>query len=805
MEPILLATENTISDIFLLGSDMLAFMQWWLVIFGLGLVFLPLSNLLFSNLSDRGYLFSKTIGIAITGYTMWFLSSIRLMKFTSLSCVLVVGFWILLNIGIVIYKRNFTKNRQFLSSYVKKDILGIIITEELLFFVIFLFFTYIRGFKPEAYGTEKFMDYGFMTSMMRSDYMPPQDFWFSGTSLNYYYVGQFFATFLTRLSFADVTKGYNLMLMMIGAFAFMLPFSLAYNLIIRFGSGRDRKKAGTPAILSGIVAGLGVCVAGNMHYPIYKWIKPTIQRIKGNAMASYSYWFPNATRYIGYNPETNDKTIHEFPAYSFVLGDLHAHVINILFVLTVLAILLSWLYGQSNKPRAYNFDKNIIKRNSKRNKKRDNNDNTNMKQNENNDKANYDQVLKEMLNPSIIIIGFFLGLFHTTNFWDFPIYFVVSGAIILFSNLLVYEFKLKSLWLTGLQAIVIIVVSEFIALPFTLNFDQISARPILVENNTPFYQLMVLWGLPIFTVITFLIITILDYVDKKNESRTNKKVKKSIGSVGILVRTYMKSLPVSDLFVITIGLCAMGLVLIPEIVYVEDIYSGDYKRANTMFKLTYQAFIMFGICFGYIFVRILKYGRKIGHKVIASLLLFTFCLTLPYSVNAVKPWYGNIFDKKGFKGLDATAFMKEDFKDDYLATKWLNDNVSGRPVVLEANGFSYTDYQRVSVITGLPTVLGWYTHEQLWKSQPSKTGDVVVSMINQRSQDIETIYTSEDEDLVREIIDEYDVSYIYVGSLEEEKYQYVNHDLLRNLGDVVFENPDTDDFAYKTYIIKIIN
>ena len=117
--------------------------------------------------------------------------------------------------------RKLTKKDEFGSSekrFMKQwdaKFLNSLITEELLFFALFLFFTYIRGFKPEAYGTEKFMDYGFMTSMFRSEYMPPQDFWFSGTNLNYYYVGQFLATYLTKLSFVPVSHGYNLMLMMI--------------------------------------------------------------------------------------------------------------------------------------------------------------------------------------------------------------------------------------------------------------------------------------------------------------------------------------------------------------------------------------------------------------------------------------------------------------------------------------------------------------------------------------------------------------------------------------------------------------
>ena len=91
----------------------------------------------------------------------------------------------------------------------------------------------------------------------------------------------------------------------------------------------------------------------------------------------------------------------------------------------------------------------------------------------------------------------------------------------------------------------------------------------------------------------------------------------------------METLKPSDLFVITIGLCAFGLVLIPEILYIEDIYSGDYKRANTMFKLTYQAFIMFGISFGYLFPRLICFGRTKGQENCNEDL---FSLSLPYSI-----------------------------------------------------------------------------------------------------------------------------------------------------------------------------
>jgi YYY domain-containing protein len=744
--------------IFLQG-DFVPFLQWWVTIFSLGIIFIPLTSILFSSFHDKGYLFSKTIGIAVTGYFMWLLSSLHILKFTEISCILSVIIGLVLNcIVFFFYRKKSLQNseKEYAPAFLKhfnESTVSSIITEELLFFGLFLLFVYIRGFKPEAYGTEKFMDYGFMTTMMRSEYMPPQDLWFSGTSINYYYVGQYMATFLTKLSFVKASYGYNLMLMMTGAFSVVLPYSLCFNLISKYYTDRGKKSRIIPGI-GGLIAGAGVTIAGNMHYPIYKWLIPYVKKILGLKQGP-AYWFPDATRYIGYNPETHDKTIHEFPSYSFVLGDLHAHVINILFVLTVLGMLFAWL-----KTR---------------------------------ERENKDQpVWKEVFHPIMIMIGFFIGLFHTTNFWDFPIYYVVCGAVILFSNMVVYNFKVKALWLTALQGIFIVVFSELVCLPFTLSFDQISTNIRLAVAHTPFYQLAVLWGLPIFMVLAFLVFQISNFFRKKE-----KPENADVGEKKAAIFRLMESLSSSDLFIITIGLCAIGLILIPEIIYVEDIYSGDYKRANTMFKLTYQAFIMFGISFGYIFVRLLRFGETRLQRIVSGAGLILFTLTLFYSGNAVKSWFGNIFDPAGFQGLDASAFMKTTMPDDYPAIQWLNENVKGLPVVLEANGDSYTDYERVSVMTGLPTVLGWRTHEWLWKSN--------TDILDQRADDIQTIYTSVDEAEVKNLINENNIQYIYVGKLEKEKYGTVNDDLLKKLGDIVYDSPVSADKAYETYIVKIRN
>ena len=53
--------------------------------------------------------------------------------------------------------------------------------------------------------------------------------------------------------------------------------------------------------------------------------------------------------------------------------------------------------------------------------------------------------------------------------------------------------------------------------------------------------------------------------------------------------------------------------------------------------------------------------------------------------------------------------------------------------------------------------------------------------------------------LWEELLEEYDVSYIFVGSKEREKYgETLNEDVLKSLGEVVFQ-----DEVYSTYILKV--
>ena len=726
---------------FLLQGDVWTFWTWYLLALVLGAVAMPLTGRLFRRFQDRGWMFSKVTAIAVSGFLTWFLVAVKIIKFTTMTCIVVT--LVCAAASLILYCREQKAGFECIPF----AHLDLVYAEELLFFAAFLLWTYFAGFHPAAYGTEKFMDYGFMEAMMRSKTLPATDLWYSQGKINYYYGGQYFAVFLTKLSGAKVELTYNLMRTFVAGLAFAMPFSLVHQMVTdRLGKTGSRWKKALPSV-TGILAGISVSIAGNMHYVVYGQIIPFIQKLKGEEVSSY--WFPDATRYIGFNPDVEDKTIHEFPCYSFVLGDLHAHVVDIMFVLLLLGLLYAWM----KKVRTTELSGESMSRR--------------------------EFWKKQLLMPQLLATGALLGMFHWTNYWDFVIYFVVTCGAALFMNIIGQKGKIRwALGVTAAQAAEILILATVIIMPFTLQFDtsnMVQGIALAQHHSLP-HQLLVLWGLPGILTILFVVSLLIE---------------KLRGAEQKSLYHLLTSMRLPDLFAVLMGLCAIGLVLIPELVYVRDIYENRNARANTMFKLTYQAYIMFGMTMIYAIFRLLIIGKNKILKVLAFIGLFLFVWTCGYFGNSVHSWFGEVWKPSQYKGLNATAFLETDFPEDVNGIRWLKENISDAPVVLEANGDSYSEYERVSAMTGLPTIMGWYVHEWLWRGN--------LSDLNAKIEEIQEIYTSTDETRVKELLEEYNVSYIFVGSCERNKYGAdMNNDLLKSLGEVVFQ-----DSEYPTYIVKI--
>ena len=752
----------------MLPSDIYITLQWWFTLFVLGLGFLPLTFYLFNKFFDKGYIFSKVLALGITTYTIFVVSVLHLAPFTQITCYAVFA------ILAVLFFFTFSSKWNFW--YILKTSWVTFAIEEGLFLIMLFTWAYIHSFAPDIHGLEKYMDFGFINSMLRESYLPPKDMWFTPFYINYYYFGHLMTAVLTRLSALPVNFTFNLMLSTIFALCFSQAFSLAANFYAFI------KKSEIVSVIKRSLAGLLtaclVAFAGNLHI-LYAFFKPYPNDnpvpMWQLAFAPFTfpngYWYPNATRFI-------HNTIHEFPMYSWVVADLHGHVLDIPFVLLMIALLFSIFVSHDPDDKTVEEESGIGWL------------------------AVANRKTTEIFAPFLVhplllfFIGFLLAIMYMTNAWDGAIYFLLAAGVIFtlyYQRLSFYKKEQEPLtvvknakksptffprvnptWLRDLAVSILFIVAGFslTTLPYNIFFKPFASGigilcsseslvklhklgPFLFEANhcqhSLWWQLLTLYGFFLFFIIAFFI-----FIAKK------------------------KKLLHVDKFILLLIMLGIALIIIPEFIYLKDIYPAHY-RANTMFKLVFQSFIILSLVSGYVYVRIATSVQKRTLRFLfllpASLLIFAVML---YPNQATKSYYG---DFKVYTSLDGTAYLKKLYPTDADAIAWLNKHVTGQPVILEAQGDSYTDFGRVSTNTGLPTILGWTVHEWLWR------GDYGIPA--PRIDEIKTLYETTDIQKTKELLKKYNVSYVFIGTLEFQKYPQLDENKFDQLGKVVFQEGTT--------------
>jgi len=717
-------------------SDIYSVLQWWLVILVLGTGFLPLTFFIFDNFFDNGYAFSKILAIAFSSYAIFLLGVLRILPFTKTFSWAI--FLFLASIIFILFSKKIKLIPRLRLNW------RIFIFEELLFLGTLFFWAYIHSFNPDIHGLEKYMDFGFLNSILRSEYFPPKDMWFTPYPINYYYFGHLTTAVLTRLSGIPAKITFNLMLSTVFAFCFVETFSLGANF---YGfMEKNGKFLNAKRIIAGFLTAVLVSFAGNLHvvYGFFKqyptdnplpfWQLPFMPFSFPN-----SYWYPNATRFIYH-------TIHEFPIYSWVVADLHGHVLDIPFVLLVISFLLSFFM----KEKIDTFNK--IARASL--------------------SAGQARKGKRLETGSLLLISFLLAVMYMTNAWDGGIYLLLAGLVVLSINWQKpFSFIISMLIIILGLALFSWPYSYFFK-PFASGIGIICAPafltkigkigPLLFEPNncqhSYWWQLLVLYGFFYFFVLSF----------------------------GVFIARAKKILQI-DAFVFSLIILSTFLIILPEFIYLKDIYP-TYYRANTMFKLVFQSFIMLSLASSYIIVRLFSSIKSKtlsikGKLLTACFLLLTVCLitlVMTYPYLAIKSYYD---DLKTNKSLDGTAYLQTLYPSDYAAIQWLNRNVLGQPVILEAQGDSYTDYARVSANTGLPTVLGWTVHEWLWRG----SYDVPAPRID----DVKTLYVTTDINTSKKLISKYSIKYVFIGNLEYQKYPLLSDSKFQKLGTLIYQNQST--------------
>jgi YYY domain-containing protein len=612
---------------------------------------------------------------------------------------------------------------------------------------IFIIWCAIRSTNAQIEGTEKFMNLAFMNVLNRAEYLPPLDPWFSGGTVNYYYLGHYLFTFVGKAGNIAMSYAYNLAMVTIISFAFIGSFSIINQLL-------DFKKKKWSIIAGLMGAGL-LCFGSNLHY-LYQWVSALFAR------QEFSYWFPDGTRII-------PNVIDEFPAYSITLADLHGHYLGFPFVIVFIALaFVSWKIGITT-------------------------------------------VKKMKFN---LLISIFLFSLYGINTWDF---ITINALFIILHayQAITAKVKLKEkLFCFFTSEITLIIPGLLFMLPYFFNFQPAIGGIGLVPFNTPrsLSAWLLMWGAFLIISIVSLITIILVHRFKigtspKGSGKASWKTTWQGLWQGLKDAVNGNS---NLIFALVLNLLVAGLIIGVEVFFIKDIFEKDngiYFRANTVFKFYFSAWTIWSVLIAYyagktlqkIFETPIKRYGFILFGVNVVVILIVFIGTVSYIFEAVNDFYkfgkyedgtnikvAKIFENKQkivfYETLDGNDYIRKSHTEDYLAIDWINKNIKGQPIIAEAVGEAYTYFSRISANTGLITPIGWPTHEWQWRDNTTE--------IFKRKDEIEKLYTTANIDELMEIINKYQIKYIFVGEKERE-YKTLNETLFKDYLEVAFTSGQT--------------
>lgn len=827
---------------------MLAFLLWYLTTTAAGLLAFPLVYRLFPALPDRGYTLARTFALLIWGYVFWLLASIGGFRndiggaLLSLAIVVAGSFY-------VVRQGSLREIIAWLRSR-RSLVTGI----ELLFLVTFAGWALVRAANPEINGTEKPMELAFINAILRSPVFPPHDPWLSGYAISYYYFGYVLVAMLANITSVPGNIAFNLGISLVFALSASGAYGIIYNLLTVLATRNRRQPA--PAgrwsfaallaplfllIVSNLEGFLEVLharglfwrlnQAGQLSSSLWRWLD--LQELSLPPAQPFT-WMP--TRYLWWwraSRVVQDydfagmwrEVIDEFPFFSYLLSDLHPHVLAMPFALLAIGLILNlFLGGGRGQVRFF--------------------------------------ALKLELNPpTFLISAIVLGGLAFLNTWDFPVYVALFAAAYFIRRLivelqvgeeearlpvggLVKEFLLLGLSL-GLSGVLLY-------LPFYLGFSSQAGGflPSLVYT-TRGAHFWVMFGPLLFPILAFLV-----FLSPRGGARRLRNgfllatgLLVALFSLAMLLGLLIANLPVlGDLFLADLGaserpeallqeafsrrilepggwltllillglaigllwprlkpwsegnlgesgevsipaggefspdpysypythLFALLLILLgalvaafPEFFYLRDQFGS---RMNTIFKFYYQAWVFWSLAAAYGTVVIWLVMRGIWRSLLRVALILVLGTSLVYPVLALWTKTSGFSPPQGFT-LNGTAYLERQAPEDMAAIAWLRDAPSG--VVAEAVGGSYSSFARVATHSGQQNVLGWPGHQSQWRGGAKEIGS--------RQSDVEIIFRSNDWEEVETLIRKYDIRYIYVGPLERSTYRVSEAKFIRNL------------------------
>ncbi len=698
-------------------------------------------------------------------------------------------------------------------AFIRENYVLIGITE-LLALSLFVLLIVIRLGNPDAWdiiwGGEKPMDLSYFNAVLKSSYFPPYDPWFSGGTINYYYYGFVFVGALTKLLGVLPTIAYNLILPMLFSFTGIGAFSIAYNLTARRRENPDQidSSSGWPsmrislsrikrkAVVAGVVAALLCVVLGNLAevtVVFNTWnqasdsevdtgfapLDTIVRTIDGGIDLTLTDrpapiypgdWFWLASRAINAEPG-EVQPITEFPFFTFLYGDLHAHMIALPLTLLALAwaVSIALQADEEAKPSVWE------------------------------------------MGVTLVVGGLAIGVLRPTNTWDFPTYLLIGVLAVTYVAYRRFEgLNLKMIGHALVYVVILIALSIVPFIPFASNYGTAySSISLWPGSFTRLSNYLIIYGLFLFFIITYLAIEFRAW--SKNWSRASLEkwerfawlvlfafVLVAFMSAFMLFKGYLIA-PLAFPLAFIAGLLALrpGLVTARRIVLVIIsgaltltllvefiVLDGDIGRMNTVFKFYMQVWVMLSITGGVAAVAAwpaLKTRPRLRRVWTATLVLLLLAAAL-YPVLATKAKWDIRMNPQAPKTLDSMAFMQVttyndvgfdgasrtvDLSYDYDAIRWMQQNIEGSPVIIEAHGSNpYRSVaSRVAMYTGLPAVVGWDWHQRQQRAL------MPASLVADRINDVNNFYNTTDVNQAFQILEKYDVKYVYAGQLEWIYYQ----------------------------------
>lgn len=839
---------------------------WYLAVAFLGLVAYPWVRLALPGLPDRGYPLARIAGLLLLSYLVWLAGSFRI-PFERVTITAVMALMVGLS-GLLVYRQRVQLRQEWCSG--RRYFLLI----EGLFLAFFVFSLLIRLGNPDLWhpwkGGEKPMDFSYFNAVLKSTTFPPYDPWFSGGYINYYYYGFVLVGVLTKWLGIVPSVAYNLFLPTIFALIAMGAFSIGWNLVawrkeggILLGMTGKELTGDAPAgpftststtlqeqlrasfrvsratlqqLIVGLSAAVGMAVLGNlgtlrMIFHGYQrlaapegategagvvtrlvWsIQGLFRALQGTPLP-YSladwYWIPSRAIPAPGEPEP----ITEFPFFTVLYGDPHAHLFVLPLTLLALAWALSLVLGRTRE----GGPEGLIRRSP--------------------------------LQIGIVFLlgGLAIGALRPTNTWDLPTYLALGVIAVVYSIWRNYQPGVNSILsgipvsarrlLAALAGVILLAGFTFLLYqPYAQWYVQGYTEVELWQGNrTPIWSYFTHWGLFLFVIVSWMAWETRAWMASTPLSSLRKlrPYQGLIWLAGLMllawvgVLTYLgvtiawlvvllaawagvlilrPGLAESKRAVLFLVGTGLALTLMVEIIVLR----GDVGRMNTVFKFYLQVWTLFAVsaaaAFGWLLAAINEWkpSWRSGWQLALVFLVFSAAL-YPLLAGTAKikdrmaPHAPNTLDGMAYINYAVYHDLNTvlDLSEDYRAIRWMQENVSGSPVIVEANMVEYHWGTRYTIYTGLPNVVGWNWHQRQQRAlAPANT-------VQQRVSEVNEFYLDSDINATQAFLEQYGVRYIIVGQLERAYYPGAGLDKFEQFDGFLWQSVYRDG---ETVIYEVIN